>query len=62
MAQDTDEIRGPLGIWPFPILNALIKISSGGDSSSSVDIETYDVHRDNQGRIQSIEIIKKGGE
>lgn len=61
MPPDTDEIRGPLGLWPFPILNTLIRLSSS-DRQPSIDMETYDVHRDSQGRIQSIEIIRKGGD
>lgn len=50
------KIEGPLGIWPWPILNTLIQIS--GDDESSLNVKEYNVVRDNQGRIKNIEIIE----
>lgn len=48
------EIEGPLGIWPWPILNALVQMTNG-----SSEMEITEVHRDSEGRIQSIETVKK---
>lgn len=49
--QTNQEIRGPLGIWPFPILNALV-----GESRSKVEITN--INRDERGNITSIEEIR----
>lgn len=49
-SQSSGEIRGPLGIWPFPILNAIA--NSGGSG-----VTVTEIHRDDNGRIQSIEEI-----
>lgn len=51
-----DKIQGPLGIWPFPILNTLIAISN---RNSSTGLKTLEVHRDENGRITSVEEITK---
>lgn len=49
------KIEGPLGIWPFPVLNTLIEIS--GDSSEEAKI--VEVNRDDNGQIQSIETFRR---
>lgn len=54
----TDKITGPLGIWNFPILNTLIEISSGDSGDSSFSVKEYNVVRDENGSIESVEIIK----
>lgn len=41
-------ISGPLGIWPFPILNALL-------SNSQSRVTVTEIRRDSEGRIQSLE-------
>lgn len=57
------EIRGPLGIWPFPILNALIQMSQqAGGRDGGVSVESYNVIRDERGRIESVEIVKGIGD
>lgn len=48
----SNEFRGPLGIWPWPILNMIL--SSNEDSK----VQITRVNRDNKGRIESIEEIK----
>lgn len=52
-----DEIEGPLGIWPWPVLNTLIAISDKGSESNSLTVT--EVHRDSEGRIVSIEEVEK---
>lgn len=54
----TDKITGPLGIWNFPILNTLIEISSSDSGDSSFSVKEYNVVRDENGSIESVEIIK----
>jgi len=51
-------IGGPLGIWPWPILNTLIEIS-GGSKEDENTVEVTEVIRDEEGRIESVEVIKK---
>jgi len=51
-------IEGPLGIWPWPILNTIIEMSGPRGEDDSV-IEVTEVIRDDSGRIESIEVIKK---
>lgn len=57
-----EKIEGPLGLWPWPLLNTIIAISNNGGSSSEAsseqEIKTFDVVRDNNGRVQGIDIIK----
>lgn len=48
-----DKIEGPLGIWPWPILNTIIAIMS------NEDMKVTEVNRDDDGRIQSIETFRK---
>lgn len=50
-SESQQEISGPLGIWPFPILNALLSANSSG-------VTVTEIHRDEDGRIQSIEEIE----
>jgi len=56
-------IRGPLGLWTFPILNALVMIVQMLTQSQYVYKEskpkarTYNIVRDEHGRIISIEEI-----
>jgi hypothetical protein len=57
-------IRGPLGIWPFPLLNTLIQIlallyalASQAHQPSRPRARTYNIVRDEHGRIVSIEEI-----
>lgn len=45
-------ISGPLGIWPWPILNML------ADMSNSSRVEVTRVNRDEKGRIEEIEEMK----
>lgn len=48
-----DRVSGPLGIWPFPILNFLLQFTNENNKAVVTEI-----HRDEDGRIQSIEEIK----
>ena len=58
------EIKGPLGFWTWPLLNALIQISSNNSSKSSNEsndsskVETAKVIRDSNGEIQEVIVIK----
>lgn len=49
------EIEGPLGIWPWPLLNTIIAVAGDGDESA----EITEVNRDENGRVTSIETFKK---
>lgn len=44
-------VSGPLGIWPWPILNLLL-------SNQDSKVEVTRINRDEKGRIESIEEIK----
>jgi hypothetical protein len=58
-------IRGPLGIWPFPMLNTLVLIVQlvvGARYVTPVEekkpkAKTYNIVRDEHGRITAIEEI-----
>jgi len=57
-------IRGPLGLWPFPFLNALLMIISSFSAVQRVQpvqsrpkARTYNIVRDEHGRITAIEEI-----
>lgn len=50
--EQSSKITGPLGLWEFPILNA---IASTGSNERVVVTE---INRDSSGRIDSIEEIK----
>lgn len=47
----SESFAGPLGIWPFPIINALA-------SNANSRVEVTQINRDDEGRIESIEEIK----
>lgn len=49
VSSEEQPIRGPLGIWPFPILNFIAQ----GQGSSTVTVT--EVNRDGDGRVTSIE-------
>lgn len=49
-----DMITGPLGIWPFPLLNLLMQNAQSGSS-----VTVTEIHRDEDGRIQTIEEFEK---
>lgn len=51
------EISGPLGIWPWPILNTIIAVAGSDDDGERVEIT--EVNRDEEGRLVSIETIEK---
>jgi len=53
------KIQGPLGIWPWPILNTIIEVSSDGDGEE-LGFKEYNVVRDSNGNIESVEIVKGG--
>ena len=50
------EIKGPLGIWPFPILNTIVAISESRNNDS---VQITQVNRDDEGRIISIERVRE---
>jgi len=55
-------IRGPLGIWTFPILNTVILIVNAlvnvqVSERRSPKARTYNIVRDERGRIVSIEEV-----
>jgi len=58
-------IRGPLGLWTFPLLNALVAVitslaslrASPPQQESRPRARTYNIVRDEHGRIVSIEEI-----
>jgi len=52
-----DEIEGPLGLWTYPLLNTLVKISGSGGSSKTT--ETAKIIRDSNGEAQEIVVIKE---
>lgn len=52
-----EKIEGPLGIWPFPIINLLIQISNNDDDNDS-NIVITELHRDDEGRLTGLEEIE----
>jgi hypothetical protein len=57
-------IRGPLGIWPFPLLNTIIQVlfllstlASQAYQPSRPRARTYNIVRDERGRIVAIEEV-----
>lgn len=52
-----ENIEGPLGIWTYPVLNALVKMS--GQNSSSKSVETAKIIRDSNGEAQEVVVIKE---
>lgn len=53
-----DQIEGPLGLWTFPLLNALVQANNQSDSNDGV-IETAKVIRDSNGEVQEVVVIKE---
>lgn len=53
-----DEISGPLNLWPFPVLNTLVKLAGESEDQSTFSVKEYNVIRDERGNIESVEIIK----
>jgi hypothetical protein len=56
------KIEGPLGIWPWPILNALVEMSDSQTSGDGVSVKSYNVIRDDEGRIENVEIVEGIGD
>jgi len=57
---DDLEINGPLELWPFPLLNTLIKLNSDdGGSGDDSKVETAKFVRDSNGEVQEIVVIKE---
>jgi len=60
------KIEGPFGLWPFPILNTLITISENGNTQlqgqKDAGFTEYNVVRDEQGKIETIEIVEVNDE
>lgn len=52
------KFTGIFGIWPWPILNALLSIADNDDEDDSFSFKEYNVVRDDDGRIDRVEIIK----
>jgi len=50
----TEEIKGPLDIWTYPVLNTLVAMSSS--KTDPPDTETASVVRDSDGEVQEIVI------
>lgn len=59
-----DIVTGPLGLWPFPLLNIILtSVSEQGRSVTQTRQQTKltvtEVRRDEDGRIQAIEEFEK---
>jgi len=58
-----DIITGPLGLWPFPVLNIILTSVSEQSRSSTklkqTKLTVTEVRRDENGRIQAIEEFEK---
>ena len=57
-------ISGPLGLWPFPILNTfliLAQVRSRAAEPSRPTLTTYEVNRDEMGRITSVTLLENIG-
>lgn len=57
----TNKIEGPLGVWPFPILNAMVSVAEARQGGG-LSVEQTNIERDSDGRIVSVEVIKGVGE
>ena len=47
-------ITGPLGIWPFPLLNFLLEVVRafrGQEGTKLSNIERWEAYRDEKGRL-----------
>jgi len=53
------KIEGPLGVWPWPILNTIIQVAGDG-SENELGFKEYNVVRDSNGNIESVEIVRGG--
>lgn len=67
--QNEEMIRGPLGLWPFPLINVLYQFrinvmqqkiprKKNEEKRKRPEVSTYNVTRDEKGRIESIEIME----
>lgn len=56
-SEDSLPVQGPLGIYPFPLLNMLMSMSNSGSDSENKVVVT-EIHRDENGRVEAIEEIK----
>jgi len=57
-------LSGPLGIWPFPILNTFliaVQMRRGPEEPSRPTLTTYEVNRDEMGRITSVTLLENIG-
>lgn len=58
---EESSIKGPMGVWPFPIINLLMKMVERQESNtggSRPRVTNYNIQRDEEGRIKNIEIMK----
>lgn len=54
----SDMLKGPLGLWPFPLLNVLLAfLSKAKGGSSSRSLRLIEFVRDGEGRI--IQILER---
>jgi len=54
-------IKGPLGYWTFPVLNAIVLASRESDDISSPEgktVEIAKVIRDDSGNIEEVEVTE----
>lgn len=60
------KIEGPLGLWPFPILNTLITLAEDNRDNTQRQRDAgfveYNVVRDEQGKIETVEVIEVNDE
>lgn len=47
--ENSNRITGPLGLWPFPIINMIVMNNNKQDDDDKLVIT--EIHRDNDGRI-----------
>jgi hypothetical protein len=56
-------LRGPLGLWPFPILNFLLSILQVSSLQTSrltaQNVETWELVRDERGRLVNVVVHRK---
>lgn len=55
------KIEGPLGLWPFPLINGIIEIANDDTSNKSTNdsasMKEINVQRNENGKIESIDIV-----
>ena len=57
---EDDNFSGPFGLWEFPLLNAIASnISDSSSGRESSDLVVTEIHRDEDGRIEAIEEVRK---